>query len=115
MPSVKRTWQDELEIIDRTMRAVSGITDPDELVNVYWTNIGDLMPITDYVAVSRRGVEPPYYLVTRSSRFAEELNPWTQRDRLPRMTGGILGDLAYANRPVLIEDLPSRLSKDDPA
>lgn len=110
----KRRWQDELEIIDRTMRAISGITDPEELVDVYWTNIGDLMPIEDYVAVSRRGVEPPYYLVTRSSRFTEDLNPWTQRDRLPRMAGGILGELAYANKPVLIEDLPSRLSKDDP-
>jgi sigma-B regulation protein RsbU (phosphoserine phosphatase) len=110
-----RTWQDELEIVDRTMRAISGISDPEELVGVYWDNIGDLMPINDYVAVSRRGVESPHYLVTRSSRFAEELNPWTQRDRLPRMSGGILGEIAYANKPVLIENLPARLSKDDPA
>jgi sigma-B regulation protein RsbU (phosphoserine phosphatase) len=111
----KRTWQEELEIIDRTMRAVSGITDPEELVSVYWENIGELLPITDYVAISRRGVEPPYYLITRSSRFTEDLNPWTQRDRLPRMSGGILGEIAYANRPIIIEDLPVRLTNDDPA
>jgi sigma-B regulation protein RsbU (phosphoserine phosphatase) len=114
MSREKRTWQEELEIIDRTMRAVSGITDPEELVDMYWSNIGDLMPISDYVTVSRRGVEPPHYLVTRSSRFAEDLNPWTQRDRLPRLSGGLLGEIVYGNKPVLIEDLPARLAPDDP-
>jgi len=59
-------------------------------------------------------VEPPFYLVTRSSRFEEHFNPWTQRDRLPRLSGGLLGEIAYANRPVVIEDLPARLSPDDP-
>ena len=115
MPKEKRSWQDELAIIDRTMRAISGITDPEHLVNVYWDNIGDLIGINDFVSLSRRNIDPPYYLVTRSSRFTEELNPWTQRDRLPRLSGGILGEIVYANQPVVIEDLPARLSKDDPA
>jgi sigma-B regulation protein RsbU (phosphoserine phosphatase) len=114
MKHQRRPWQEELEIVDRTMKAISGITDPDQLVEVYWTGIGELIPILDYVALSRRDIEPPYYLITRSSRFAEQLNPWTQRDRLPRLSGGILGELAYANRPVLIEDLPARLSENDP-
>jgi sigma-B regulation protein RsbU (phosphoserine phosphatase) len=110
----RHTWQEELEIVDRTMKAISGVTDPEELVGAYWSGIGDLLPITDYVALSRRGVEPPYFLVTRSSRFTEDLNPWTQRDRLPRLTGGILGEIAYANKPVIIEDLAARLRPDDP-
>src|SRR5690348_1048245 len=93
-------WQEELAIVDRTMKAISGVTDPDELVDVYWNGIGELMPVMEYVATSRRGVEPPYYLITRSSRFTEHVNPWTQRDRLPKLTGGLLGELAYANRPV---------------
>ena len=110
-----RTWQEELEIIDRTMKAISGITDPEELVEAYWSGIGDLIRIDDYVALSRRNVDPPHYLITRSSRFTEHFNPWTERDRLPRLTGGLLGEIAYANRPVIIEDLPARLSADDPA
>jgi sigma-B regulation protein RsbU (phosphoserine phosphatase) len=110
----RRPWDEELAIIDRTMRAISGISDPEQLVGVYWDNIGDLLPIEDYVSVSRRGVEPPGYLVTRSSRFAEELNPWTQRDRLPKLTGGLLGEIAYANRPMILDDLPTRLVPDDP-
>jgi sigma-B regulation protein RsbU (phosphoserine phosphatase) len=110
----RRPWQEELAIVDRTMKAISGVTDPEELVDVYWQGIGELIPIAAYVALSRRDVEPPYYLVTRSSRFTEHLNPWTQRDRLPRLSGGILGELAYANRPVIIDDLPARLTADDP-
>jgi sigma-B regulation protein RsbU (phosphoserine phosphatase) len=68
-----------------------------------------------YCSLSRRNVEPPYYLITRSSRFAEEFNPWTQRDRLPKLAGGLFGEIIYANRPTIIENLPARLSPDDPA
>ncbi len=110
----RRPWEEELAIVDRTMKAISGVSDPEELVSVYWDSIGELLPINDYVATSRRGVAPPEYLVTRSSRFTEDINPWTQRDRLPRLTGGLLGEIAYANKPVIIDDLPARLSRDDP-
>jgi sigma-B regulation protein RsbU (phosphoserine phosphatase) len=115
MTRPRRTWQEELSIIDRTMRAISGVTDPEELVDVYWTNVGEMIEISDYVAVSRRNVEPPHFLVTRSSRFTEHFNPWTQRERLPRLSGGLLGEIAYANAPVVIDDLPARLRADDPA
>jgi len=110
----RRPWQEELQIIDQTMKAISGITDPETLVAEYWGGIGKLISTNHYVALSRRDVEPPFYLVTRSSRFTEYVNPWTQRDRLPKMSGGILGELIYANRPVIIDDLAARLSPDDP-
>ncbi len=111
----RRTWQEELSIIDRTMKAISGVTDPEELVEIYWSGIGELVQINEYVALSRRGVESPAYLITRSSRFTEHFNPWTQRDRLPKMSGGVLGEIAYANAPCIIENLPERLQPDDPA
>jgi sigma-B regulation protein RsbU (phosphoserine phosphatase) len=109
------SWQEKLAIIDDTMRAISGITDPEEMVRVYWLGIGKLIKVRDYVATTRRGLSAPFYLITRSSRFAERLNPWTQRDRLPRMSGGVLGEIAYADRPLMIYDLPDRLKPDDPA
>ena len=111
----RRPWHEELDIIDRTMKAISGITDPEDLVDVYWNGIGKLIEVKDYLALSRRNVEPPFYLITRSSRFREYFNPWTQRERLPRLSGGLLGEIAYANKPVMIEDLPARLAADDPA
>ena len=111
----RRPWQEELAIIDRTMRAISGVRDPERLVGIYWENINELLPAHGYLAVSRRGVPSPDFIVTRSSRFTEDLNPWTQRDRLPRLSGGILGEIAYADAPVVIGDLPARLAPDDPA
>jgi sigma-B regulation protein RsbU (phosphoserine phosphatase) len=110
----RRPWQEELEIIDRVMKAVSGVREPEELVQVYWEGVDELVPIEHYLALSRRGVEAPDYLITRSARFAEHFNPWTQRERLPRLSGGLLGEIAYANAPVVIDDLPSRLRDDDP-
>jgi sigma-B regulation protein RsbU (phosphoserine phosphatase) len=114
MNTARLPWQDELAIIDRTMRAISTITDPDELVSAYWTGIDQLVPDNDFFAVSRRNVEPPYFLITRSSRWTEDINPWTQRHKLPRLSGGLVGEIAYANKPVIIEDLPARLSPSDP-
>ena len=78
------------------------------------SGIGESVPVVEYVSVSRRNVEPPFYLITRSSRFTEHPNPWTQRDKLPRLSGGLLGELVYGNKPVVIDDLPARLAADDP-
>jgi sigma-B regulation protein RsbU (phosphoserine phosphatase) len=111
----RRSWQEELDIIDRTMRAISSVTDPETLISIYWNGISALLPNRDHMAVSRRGVEPPYFLVTRSSRIKGGVNPWTHRDQLPKLSGGIVGEIAYANKPVIIEDLPARLKPDDPA
>lgn len=114
MPISRLPWTEELAIIDETMKAISGIRDPEELVGTYWDGIGKLVTIGDYVSTSRRGESPPWYLVTRSSRFTEHFNPWTQRGQLPRLQGGLLGEIAFANAPVIIDDLPARLSKSDP-
>src|SRR5687768_1576997 len=111
----RRPWHEELAIVDRTMKAISGITDPELLVSEYWSGIGELLPRRDYLSISRRNVEPPYFIVTRSSRFTEHFNPWTQRDLLPRLSGGLVGEIAYADAPVVIMDLPARLKADDPA
>lgn len=111
----RRPWQEELAIIDRVMKSVSDITEPEEMVDVYWNGLSELVPTEDFLALSRRNVAPPEYIITRSSRFTEHLNPWEFRDRLPRLSGGILGEIAYADRPVFIDDLSSRLRPDDPA
>lgn len=117
MPSSKptrRPWLEELKIIDKLMKDVSRATEPEDMIDIYYDGIAELFPMEDYVALSRRGVSFPEYIVTRSSRFPEFIDPWKERHRLPRFTTGLLGELAYANAPVLIEDLPSRLKPNDP-
>src|SRR4030095_6104500 len=87
----------------------------EERVGVRGQGSGGRLPVGVYVSLSRRGVEPPFFLITRSSRFTQHYNPWTQRDLLPRLSGGIVGEIAYANQPAIIDDLPARLKSDDPA
>ena len=94
MLATRRAWQEELEIVDRTLREISGVSDPDQLINTYWNGIGKLIPANDYIALSRRDVARPNYLITRSSRFTQSVNPWTQRDRLPKHLRDVPGKRA---------------------
>lgn len=115
MTQNRRSWQEELDIIDRTMKAVSGIVDPNELVDKYWEGMGELLPGEHYLALSLRDVTYPNYVITRSSRFTTHFNPWTEREKLPVLSGGLLGEIAYADKPVVIDNLPPLLKPDDPA
>ena len=66
-----------------------------------------------FLSLSRRGLEPPDYLIARSSRWDTQPSPWRDRDRLPRLHGGVLGELLYGNEPRLFDDL--QVDRDDPA
>jgi sigma-B regulation protein RsbU (phosphoserine phosphatase) len=100
----KSDWKSDLKVVDKLMRAVSRETDPQRLVMLYGNAVDRMFPIDLYVALSRRGLEPPMYRMTRNSNWREDINPWTQRDRLPLLSGGILGEWAYADAPVIIQD-----------
>src|SRR5687767_14258451 len=63
-----KTWQEELAIIDRTMRAISSERDPGKVVELYYDGVGSLVPVQHYMSLSRRGCQFPTYVVTRSSR-----------------------------------------------
>jgi hypothetical protein len=45
MLTQRRPWQEELAIIDQTMKAISGVLDPEELIRIYWNGIGKLVPV----------------------------------------------------------------------
>jgi sigma-B regulation protein RsbU (phosphoserine phosphatase) len=114
VPVPDEKWREHLAAVDRVMRDISRISDPEELVTTYWRGLGHYLPSQHYVTVSRRAESPPFYRVTRSSRMPDGPNPWTHRKELPLLSGGILGEIAYANQPVIIDDLPARLRPDDP-
>ena len=101
-----------LAVVDELMRNVSKQTDPQELVLMYGEAVERMSPVNLYLALSRRGLEPPYYRITRNSRWGEDINPWTQRDRLPVLSGGILGEWLYGGRPLVIQDF--RVDETDP-
>jgi sigma-B regulation protein RsbU (phosphoserine phosphatase) len=101
-----------LQRIERLVKEMSFEDDPDRLVRVFAEQSGTLFQHDGLVTVSRRGLEPPHYRLTRSWRLREVVNPWAEAHRLPVLEGGLLGELLHAGAPVLRNHL--HVAPDDP-
>jgi sigma-B regulation protein RsbU (phosphoserine phosphatase) len=106
-------WRYRLEQVVETMREMSRQSEPQAMVRAYGRRMRTLMPVDGFLALSRRDLEPPFYRITRSSLWKEEINPWTQKDRLPVYDRGLLGELLHGDEPVILDDLI--VADDDPA
>lgn len=106
-------YESQLDFVVDTMREMSEQTDPQEMSKLYGRRMRAILPLDANLSVSRRGLEPPAYRITRSSRWQKEVNPWKEKDALPQFKGGLLAELIYSNRPRLFHDL--RVPADDPA
>ncbi len=95
------------------MRSMSRQTDPQEVVRVYRERARRLVRWDGTIALSRRDLSPPWYRITRYSGWTEEINPWKQKDKLPLLDRGILGELIYGDKPVIVNDF--RADASDPA
>lgn len=106
-------WRRRLDLIVETMREMSLQSDAQAMVRAYGNRMRELLRVDRSVALSRRDLAAPKYRITRSSTWKEEINPWKQRERLPVLEGGLLGDLIYSDTPHVIDDL--EVAEDDPA
>jgi sigma-B regulation protein RsbU (phosphoserine phosphatase) len=106
-------WQDRMALIVETMREMSCQTDPQAMVRVFGKRARELLPIDRNVSLSRRGLNPPQYCITRSSTWLSEVNPWKEKERLPVLSGGLLGELIYGEQPRIIDQI--EIPPDDPA
>lgn len=106
-------WQERLDNIVETMRELSLQTDPQQMVKSYAAKMQSLFPAVKRISLSRRGLSDGQFRVTRHSDWKEEVNPWKQQHKLPLFTGGILGELIYADKPCVLNDV--QVSADDPA
>src|SRR5260370_23586533 len=106
-------WQQRLAFIVDTMRDMSRQTDPQAMVRAYGTRMRQLMKTDRTVSLSRRDLPPPKYRITRSSLWREEINPWHNKDLLPVLEGGLLGELIYGDEPRIIDNI--HFAPDDPA
>jgi sigma-B regulation protein RsbU (phosphoserine phosphatase) len=107
-----KNWRDQLDFVVASMREMSSQTDPQEMNQAYRRRIRTVLPVDGSVSLSRRDLSAPFFRITRSSRWQEEINPWKQRDRLPLVQGGIGAELIYGDEPRLFDDL--QLGRDDP-
>ncbi|MFN0010927.1 MAG: PP2C family protein-serine/threonine phosphatase [Phycisphaerales bacterium] len=98
-------WAERLARVDEMMRDMSAHTDPQAMVQQYGRRVREFFGTTDFVSLSRRGVQPPFFRVTRSSKWqGRAIDPWKDGHKLPLLSGGLLGELLYADRPQLIND-----------
>ncbi len=111
--SAENDWQHRLDVIVDAMQELSRHHDPQEMVRAYGAKIRELVSSNHRLSLSRRGLSHPYFRITRSTTWSEEINPWKQQDRLPLLAGGLLGRLIYAGKPEVIDDLVA--AADDPA
>ena len=108
-------WEQRLAFVVDTMREVSRQTDPQAMVQTYGRRMRQVMPSDRTLSLSRRDLSAPHFRITRSSDWDGSLNPWRQRDQLPVLDGGLLGELLYGDLPVIVNDLADRVSTNDPA
>ena len=65
--------------------------------------------------------EPPRASLRRNTgslaraRGPRSIDPWHQKERLPRFSGGFLSELIYGDEPRLIDDITELVAPDDPA
>ncbi len=106
-------WRTTLDQITSTMRQMSQQNDPQEMVRIFGEQVRQHQPTDGFIALSRRGLLEPYYRITRSSRWTDIVDPWKEPERLPLLSGGLLGKLIYGDVPQVIDEID--LSDDDPA
>jgi sigma-B regulation protein RsbU (phosphoserine phosphatase) len=95
------------------MRELSRATDPQAMYEVYSRRMAEIFPAARLISLSRRDLPAPRVRVTRYSGWTDDINPWTDVDRLPVLDRGLFTDLAHAGRPRIIDDL--QVPPDDPA
>ena len=86
---IEPPWQDRLKFVIETVRVLSALTDPQEMVLNYTKRVRLLMPVDATVSLSRRGYAAPDVRVTRASIWGSNVNPWKQTSDLvsfPRPT-----------------------------
>src|SRR5438105_3561542 len=94
-----------VERMDALVRELSVQEDPERLIRVFSEQADLIMPRDGLVTATYRDLDFPFYRITRSWRWLEEINPWTEVQRLPMLEGGLVGRLLYEGKPVIINRL----------
>jgi len=103
----------DLHKVVALLREISCCSEPEAMVRAYAQRRGELFPIDRTVALSRRDLQPPFYRITRSDLWKQHVNPWTQKDLLPILSSGFLGELLYGGEPRIVDAI--QIAPDDPA
>jgi HD-GYP domain-containing protein (c-di-GMP phosphodiesterase class II) len=103
----------DLSQVISLLRDISRQHDPGSMLNAYKAHRKEMIPVDRSLSLSRRDLEFPVYRITRSDLWAQEINPWTERHRLPTFRSGLFGKLLYEGEATIINRL--QIAVDDPA
>ncbi|PCJ54058.1 MAG: stage II sporulation protein E [Candidatus Hydrogenedentota bacterium] len=106
-------WEERLESITKTVKALSSTVDPREMVEIFGEQVAPLLPRDGSITLSRRGVDAPEYRITRFSGWDNPIDPWEEPHKLPVFQGGLLGELVFSDQAHVIDDL--NVDSTDPA
>jgi len=95
------------------MREMSLGTDPQEMVRAYAKRVARIRQFDRRLSLSRRDTAYPDFHITRDSATEDDIDPWKEKHRLPRLSGGMLAELLYQGKPVIIDNFEGH--EDDPA
>lgn len=84
-----RRLHEHIELV----RRMSLSRDPHEVLRAVTEKMGFVMAADARVSFNRNGLDNGAVRLTRSTQWAEDINPWTQSDRLPVFSRGLLCDL----------------------
>ena len=105
LPSEVAILPPDVGIMLDLVREISLQGDPQDMVRVFRKYTPAIYGGESFVAISRRGLEEPSYRVTRSSRWAADVNPWLEQEKLPLFRGGLLAELVYGDMPRVVRDV----------
>lgn len=107
------TWEERLAHVMETMRQISRIHDPQEMVRAYASRMRGTVSRGHTISLSRRGLTFPTVRVTRSTQWEVHPDPWREPEKLPLIRGGLLAELIYADEARIIA--PVGVGRSDPA
>jgi sigma-B regulation protein RsbU (phosphoserine phosphatase) len=108
-----KSWEERMEFVMELVRSVSVETEPEGMVRTYAQRMQSILQSHRTLSLSRRDLRHPQVRITRSNVFEKYVNPWKQKSRLPLIEGGLLSELIYGEKAVILNDLA--LDPADPA
>ncbi len=95
---MKADWKTRLARVTEMMREVSVHTDPQAMIEAYGRRLEGL----EFVSVSRRGLERPWWRVTRDGR--KRPSRGKKASAPPLVQGGLLAEIVYSNDAHVLTD-----------
>lgn len=101
------------DFVVEMVREMSRLNDPQDMVQLFRRRALALYGASGSLSISRRGLDAPWFRITRSTSWTENINPWKEPHRLPLLSGGVLAELLYDNAARVVHDI--KVSPNDPA